>query len=246
MTIRENLARLRERIGALAAKAGRHVDEITLIGVSKTHPSEAIREAYEAGLRHFGENRVQEWETKRPRLDDLQGATWHLVGHLQSNKAGKAVRLFHSVDSVDDWELAQKLNRTCEGKDAGERLRVLVEVHLGGEETKTGIDEKGLEELAERVVTLERLQLRGLMCIPPYQERPEDVRPYFARLRELRDKLEGRLGRKLPVLSMGMSHDFEAAIAEGATEVRVGTALFGSRAPVKGIDRGTKENTGAA
>jgi PLP dependent protein len=246
MTIRENLARLRERIGAVAAKAGRHVDEITLIGVSKTHPSEAIREAYEAGLRHFGENRVQEWETKRPRLDDLQGATWHLVGHLQSNKAGKAVRLFHSVDSVDDWELAQKLNRACEGKAAGERLRVLVEVHLGGEETKTGIDEKGLEELAERVVTLERLQLRGLMCIPPYQERPEDVRPYFARLRELRDKLEGRLGRKLPVLSMGMSHDFEAAIAEGATEVRVGTALFGSRAPVKGIDRGTKENTGAA
>jgi PLP dependent protein len=246
MTIRENLARLRERIGALAAKAGRHVDEITLIGVSKTHPSEAIREAYEAGLRHFGENRVQEWETKRPRLDDLQGATWHLVGHLQSNKAGKAVRLFHSVDSVDDWELAQKLNRACEGKAAGERLRVLVEVHLGGEETKTGIDEKGLEELAERVVTLERLQLRGLMCIPPYQERPEDVRPYFVRLRELRDKLEGRLGRKLPVLSMGMSHDFEAAIAEGATEVRVGTALFGSRAPVKGIDRGTKENTGAA
>ena len=246
MTIRENLVRLRERIGAAAAKAGRHADEITLIGVSKTHPNEAIREAYDAGLRHFGENRVQEWETKRLRLDDLQGATWHLVGHLQSNKAGKAVRLFHSVDSVDDWELAQKLNRVCEGKTEADTLRVLVEVHLGGEETKTGVAEEGLEELAARIVEFERLQFRGLMCIPPYQERPEHARPYFAHLRELRDRLEVRLGRKLPVLSMGMSHDFEAAIAEGATEVRVGTALFGSRAPVKGIDEGAKENTGAA
>jgi len=246
MTIRENLARVRERIEAAAAKAGRRADEVTLIGVSKTHPSEAIREAYEVGLRHFGENRVQEWETKRPRLDDLDGATWHLVGHLQSNKAGKAVRLFHSVDSVDGWELAQRLNRGCGGRTAGETLRVLVEVHLGGEETKTGVAEEGLEELGERIVGFEWLQFRGLMCIPPYQQRPEDARPYFARLRELRDRLEGRLGRKLPVLSMGMSHDFEAAIAEGATEVRVGTALFGSRAAVKGIEQGAKENTETA
>jgi len=246
MTIRENLARLRERIEGAAVKAGRHADEIVLIGVSKTHPSEAIREAYEAGVRHFGENRVQEWEAKRARLDDLHGATWQLVGHLQSNKAGKAAKLFHSVDSVDDWELALKLNRACEGKTEGEILRVLVEVHVGGEETKTGVAEESLEELAERILTLERLQFRGLMCIPPYQERPEEVRPYFAHLRELRDRLEGRLGQKLPVLSMGMSHDFEAAIAEGATEVRVGTALFGSRAPVKGIEKGAKESTEAA
>ncbi|HEY1468318.1 MAG TPA: YggS family pyridoxal phosphate-dependent enzyme [Candidatus Acidoferrum sp.] len=246
MTIRENLARLRERIEAVATKAGRRADEITLIGVSKTHPSDAIREAYDAGLRHFGENRVQEWEAKRRRLDDLHDATWHLVGHLQSNKAGKAARLFHSVDSLDDWELAQKLNRSCDGKPAEDALRVLVEVHLGGEETKTGVAEQGLEELAEKILTLERLQFRGLMCIPPYQETPEQVRPYFARLRELRDRLEGRFGRKLPVLSMGMSHDFEAAIAEGATEVRVGTALFGSRAPVKGIEKDPKENTEAA
>jgi PLP dependent protein len=246
MTIRENLARLREGIEAAAAKAGRQADEITLIGISKTHPGEAIREAYEAGLRHFGENRVQEWEAKRPQLEDLDGATWHLVGHLQSNKAGKAARLFHSVDSVDDGELAQKLNRACEGKAAGETIRALLEVHLGGEETKTGVDEKSLDELAKNVLTLERLDLRGLMCIPPYQERPEDARPYFAHLRELRDRLEVRLGRKLPALSMGMSHDFAAAIAEGATEVRVGTALFGSRAAVKGIEQGAKENTGAA
>jgi PLP dependent protein len=156
MTIRENLARLRERIETAAAKAGRHADEITLIGVSKTHPSEAIREAYEAGLRHFGENRVQEWEAKRPRLDDLHGAAWQLVGHLQSNKAGKAARLFHSVDSVDDWELAQRLHRACEGKAAGETLRVLVEVHLGGEETKTGVAEEGLQELAEKILAFRR------------------------------------------------------------------------------------------
>jgi PLP dependent protein len=245
MTIRENLARLRERIETAAAKAGRHVDEITLIGVSKTHPSEAIREAYEAGLRHFGENRVQEWEAKRPRLDDLHGAAWQLVGHLQSNKAGKAARLFHSVDSVDDWELAQRLHRACEGKAAGETLRVLVEVHLGGEETKTGVAEDSLQELAEKILALERLQFRGLMCIPPYQESAEQVRPYFARLRALRDRLESRLGWKLPTLSMGMSHDFEAAIAEGATEVRVGTALFGNRAPVKETEKGAKENTEA-
>ena len=235
MTIRENLANLRERITSAAAKAGRHADEITLIGVSKTHPGEAIREAFEAGLRHFGENRVQEWEAKRARLDDLDGATWHLVGHLQTNKAGKAARLFHSVDSVDAWELAQKLNRAFVGKSAEQALRILVEVHLGGEETKSGVDEAGLQELAEKVVTLDRLQLRGLMCIPPYQQNPEDARPYFAHLRQLRDTLERRLGTKLPVLSMGMSHDFEAAIAEGATEVRVGTALFGSRAPANAI-----------
>ena len=242
MTIRENLARLRERMEAVSLKGGRRADEITLIGVSKTHSSEAIREAFGAGLRHFGENRVQEWDKKRGTLGDLHGPTWHLIGHLQSNKAGKAAKLFHSVDSVDDWELAQKLNRVCERELVGETLRILMEVHLGGEETKTGVDEEGLGELAEKIVTLGRLHFCGLMCIPPYQEDPEKARPYFARLRELRDSLEGRLGRKLPVLSMGMSHDFEAAIMEGATEVRVGTALFGTRPPGKGIQQGIGEN----
>lgn len=235
MTIRENLASLRDRIARAASKAGRRAEEITLIGVSKTHPGTVIREAYEAGLRHFGENRVQEWEGKRGGLEDLRDATWHLIGHLQSNKAGRAVKLFHSVDSVDDWELAQKLNRACQERPAGESLRVLIEVRLGGEETKTGANEEGLGELEERIATLDRLHFCGLMCIPPYQENQEKARPHFARLRELRDSLEGRLGRKLPVLSMGMSHDFEAAIAEGATEVRVGTALFGVRASGMGI-----------
>lgn len=242
MTIRESLAGLQARIEAVASKAGRQAAEITLIGVSKTHPGEAVREAYDAGLRHFGENRVQEWEKKRGILEDLHGARWHLIGHLQSNKAGKAAKLFHSVDSVDDWELAQKLDRAYQGKPVGEKLRVLVEVQLGGEETKTGVAEGGLEELAEKIVTLGGIHFCGLMCIPPYQENQEHARPYFARLRELRDSLEGRLGRKLPTLSMGMSHDFEAAISEGATEVRVGTALFGTRAFGKGIQRGTEEN----
>jgi PLP dependent protein len=234
MTIRQNLAKLQESIAAAVVKWARHADEITLIGVSKTQSSAAIREAFDAGLRHFGENRVQEWEGKRTELQGLP-ATWHLIGHLQSNKAGKAAKLFHSVDSLDDWELAQKLNRAWEGKSAGETLRVLLEVHLGGEESKTGVAEENLPKLAEQVATLDRLNFRGLLCIPPYQQQQEQARPYFAHLRELRDGLEVRLGRKLPVLSMGMSHDFEAAIAEGATEVRIGTALFGTRAVDKGI-----------
>jgi PLP dependent protein len=233
MTIRQNLAKLRESIEAAAVKAARHPDEITLIGVSKTHPSAAIREAFDAGLRHFGENRVQEWEGKRTELQGLS-ATWHLIGHLQSNKAAKAAKLFHSVDSLDDWELAQKLNRAWAGKPAGESLRVLIEVHLG-EESKTGVAEEHLGELADQVATLDRLNFRGLFCIPPYHQDQEQVRPYFARLRRWRDGLELRLGKKLPVLSMGMSHDFEAAIAEGATEVRVGTALFGTRTEGRGI-----------
>ncbi len=246
MTIRENLARVRERIAGAALKAGRGANEITLIGVSKTHPSDAIREAFEAGLRDFGENRVQEWEKKRGSLEDLQGADWHLIGHLQSNKAGKAAVLFRSVDSVDDWELARRLDRACGGNPAGETLRVLIEVHLGGEQTKTGVSEEGLGELAEQILMLEQLHFCGLMCIPPYQENQEQARPYFARLRELRDSLERRVGRRLPVLSMGMSHDFEAAIAEGATEVRVGTALFGTRAVAKGIQANTGENRDTA
>jgi PLP dependent protein len=234
MTIRQNLTRLQESIEAAAAKAARRADEITLIAASKTHSGAAIREAFDAGLRHFGENRVQEWERKRAQLQGLS-ATWHLIGHLQSNKAGKATKLFDSVDSLDDWELAQKLNRAREGKLAGETLRVLIEVRLGGEESKTGVAEENLGELADQVATLEGLNFRGLLCIPPYQQDQEQVRPYFARLRELRDGLEGRLGKKLPVLSMGMSHDFEAAIVEGATEVRIGTALFGTRAVGQGI-----------
>lgn len=228
-TIRENLGRVREQIADAARRAGRKPEEILLIGVSKTHPAGAVREAYEAGLRDFGENRVQEWEGKLPALQDLQG-TWHLIGHLQSNKAARASKAFHSIDSVDDWALAQRLDRAQAEKMSGKRLRVLLEVHLGGEESKSGVSEEGLPSLAERVLSFEHLYLAGLMCIPPFRENPEEARPFFAMLRGHRDALEQRLETKLPVLSMGMSHDFAAAIQEGATEVRVGTAIFGTRA----------------
>jgi PLP dependent protein len=228
MTIPENLLRVRERVVAAASRARRDPNEITLIGVSKTHPAEAIREAFAAGLRDFGENRVQEWEGKRGAVADL-AATWHLIGHLQSNKAGKAAKYFHAIDSVDDFALAEKLARCKSDFLSGAKLRVLIEVHLGGEETKSGVAEAQLEELAEKIHGVAELELAGLMCIPPYLENVEKVRPFFARLRELRERLRGRLGSALPVLSMGMSHDFEAAILEGATEVRVGTAIFGAR-----------------
>jgi PLP dependent protein len=228
-TIRENLARVRQQIADSASRARRNPDEITLIGVSKTHPAEAIREAFEAGLRHFGENRVQEWEGKRGGVAGLAGATWHLIGHLQSNKAAKAAKLFHAIDAVDDFALVQRLARAANEFLPAEKLRVLIEVHLGGEETKSGVSEAGLPELAEKVKGLADLELAGLMCIPPYLLDPEQVRPYFSRLRELRNQTVARLGQPLPVLSMGMSHDFAAAILEGATEVRIGTAIFGAR-----------------
>jgi pyridoxal phosphate enzyme (YggS family) len=227
-TIRENLRLVRQRIEAAAHRASRKPEEIVLIGVSKTHPADAIREAYNAGLRHFGENRVQEWEGKLGALTDLS-ATWHLIGHLQSNKAGRAAKAFHSVDSVDDWSLAQRLDRAQDEKGTAQKLRVLIEVHMGGEETKSGVSEADLPELSERILTLAHLEFAGLMCIPPFRENPEEVRPFFETLHKLKEQLESRVGRPLPTLSMGMSHDFEAAILEGSTEVRIGTAIFGTR-----------------
>ena len=226
--IRDNLLRVQERIDAAARKVGRRSDEITLVGVSKTHPAAAIRAAYEAGLRHFGENRVQEWEGKRGELGALQ-AHWHLVGHLQSNKAARAAGLFHSVDSVDDLALAQRLDRARDEQANGPKLRILIEVRVEEEESKSGVKPEETAALAGKLAELAHLELAGLMCIPPFLEEPAKVRPYFRRLRELRDSLARQIGRDLPVLSMGMSHDFEVAIEEGATEVRVGTAIFGSR-----------------
>ncbi len=227
-SVREHLLRIQEKIAGAAARAGRNAAEITLIGVSKTHPASAIREAFEAGVRHFGENRVQEWEGKRTGTEGL-AATWHLIGHLQSNKAVRAARLFHSIDSVDDLGLAQRLDRARVEAGIPGKLRVLIEVRVAPEETKSGVETQDLSRLAEEVAGLTRLELAGLLCIPPFLEQAEHVRPYFRRLRELRDDLGKTLGLALPVLSMGMSHDFEVAIEEGATEVRVGTALFGTR-----------------
>src|SRR6266481_9614503 len=227
-SVRANLLRIQERIAKAAERAGRRTEEITLIGVSKTHPANAIREAFEAGVRHFGENRVQEWEGKRAGTEEL-AATWHLIGHLQSNKAVRAASLFHSIDSVDDLALAQRLDRARVEVGIPEKLRVLIEVRVAPEETKSGVETREASELAEKIAGLPRLELDGLMCIPPFLEQAEKVRSYFRRLRELRDDLAKILGLALPVLSMGMSHDFEVAIEEGATEVRVGTALFGTR-----------------
>jgi pyridoxal phosphate enzyme (YggS family) len=204
---------------------------------------ESIRAAYSAGLRHFGENRVQEWESKQPLLKDLD-ATWHLVGHLQSNKVGRAVQLFDAIDSVDSVSLAEKLARArseaaaaqaaTPGTSHGERVRaarlpVLIEVRLDVTASKSGAEEGDLARLAEAILALPGLDLRGLMTIPPYFDDPEQARPYFRRLRELRDDLQIRAARLLPDLSMGMSHDFTVAIEEGATQVRLGTALFGLR-----------------
>jgi pyridoxal phosphate enzyme (YggS family) len=237
--IAANLERLRERVARAARRAGRRPEDVTIVAVSKTFPAEAIRSAYHAGLRHFGENRVQEWESKQARLADLQ-ATWHLIGHLQSNKARRAAHLFDRVDSVDSFALAQKLDASLamEAAEAGaaasgKRLQVLIEVRLGDEATKSGVAESDLPKLAEDVAGLAHLELLGLMTIPPFLDEPEEVRSYFAKLRELRDRLVPRVGQSLPVLSMGMSHDFQLAIEEGATEIRIGTALFGVRKSVE-------------
>ena len=201
------------------------------MAVSKTVELERIQQAYEAGIRVFGENRVQEFGDKAPRLQGLNDAQWHLVGHLQSNKAKKAAELFHAVDSVDSLRLAEKLNQAAE--QMNKILPVLIEINAGGEENKSGVppDSAELEELLQAAQCLTHLQVRGLMTIPPFTEDPEGARPYFRQLRQLRDKIASR---KLPriqmdVLSMGMSHDFEVAIEEGSTCVRVGAAIFGAR-----------------
>ena len=227
-SIAANLERITERIHGAAKRAGRRSDEVTIVAVSKTFPAERIRAAYDAGLRHFGENRIQEFEAKHS-LVCFSDAIWHFIGHLQSNKAHRAVHLFDRIDSVDSISLAHKLDLARATK--GKRLPVLIEVRLSEEETKSGVREAELPPLAESLRDSLHLELHGLMTIPPYASDPQNVRPYFRKLRELRDGLCRQLGLRLPVLSMGMSHDFEIAIEEGATEIRMGTALFGERAP---------------
>lgn len=244
--IAENLARIRERIEIAATRTGRPPDEITLVAVSKTHPAEKIRELYEAGVRHFGENRVQEREAKSAQLAGLD-ITWHMIGHLQKNKAVRAADLFHAIDSVDSVALAEKLNHAGDALTIGgagkvntatgsprpspkKRLDVLIEVRLDPEPAKSGVAPDQAPRVAEAILRLPCLELRGLMGVPPYFDDPEQARPFFRRLRELRDAMTAPLGaNRLPLLSMGMSHDFEVAIEEGATQVRIGTALFGER-----------------
>jgi PLP dependent protein len=230
-SIAENLARVRERIERAAARAGRSAGEITVVAVSKTFPAEAIQEAYAAGVRHFGENRVQEWESKQAHVPSPD-AVWHLVGHLQSNKAARAVKLFHTVDSLDSLDLARRLDRAVAGnteQTKTSRLRVLIEVRLDPTPAKSGVSDAELPALVDGVLELPHLDLQGLMGVPPPFGDAERVRPEFRRLRELRDAAAARAGLPLPILSMGMSHDFEVAVEEGATEVRIGTAVFGAR-----------------
>jgi len=232
MSIPENIGKVRGRIRTAAVRSGRDPREITLMAVSKTFPAERIREAYEAGVRDFGENRVQEFAGKAEALRDLSDARWHMIGHLQSNKAGRAAELFHAVDSVDSLKLAEKLNEAAGG--AGKKLSVLIEVNVGGEAAKSGVapDSPELEQLLSGISRFDSLEVSGLMTIPPFFDDSEAARPYFRKLRELRDRIATRNLTEIgmTVLSMGMSHDFEIAIEEGSTCVRVGTAIFGERA----------------
>ena len=231
MSIAKNLARVRERIAAAARKAGRNAGDIALMAVSKTVEPASIREAYDAGQRLFGENRVQEFEQKSSALRDLTGAEWHMIGHLQSNKAAKAAELFAAIDSVDSLKLAERIDSTA--AKLNKRVDVLIELNLGNEETKTGIRESSgdLKAVLAAATQLEHVRIRGLMTVPPFTDDPEGARPYFRKLRELRNHIAAQkiAGVSMDVLSMGMSHDFEVAIEEGSTCVRVGTAIFGAR-----------------
>ncbi len=215
--LRERWERVEQRIQDAAQRARRDRSEITLIAVTKKSPAEVLREAYELGLRQFGENYVQEFEKKHPALTGLADARFHLIGHLQSNKARPAAELFQVIETVDSEKLAQRLDQT------GRPLEVMIEVKLSAEETKVGAAPDALGALIEAIRACPNLRLTGLMTMPPWSDDPEVTRPYFRRLAEL-----GR-EHKLRNLSMGMSHDLEAAIEEGATHIRIGTALFGPR-----------------
>jgi pyridoxal phosphate enzyme (YggS family) len=244
MSIRDNIVLIRKRIEAAALRANRNPEDVQLMAVSKTQPADRIREAYEAGQRLFGENRVQEFQTKHAELAaasptaasaqvcdvfDIERAEFHLIGHLQSNKSAKAAEIFAAVDSVDSMYLADRLNQAAEKLD--KKLRLLIEINIGGEEAKTGFapDAEELIQLLGRRKEMKHIEIRGLMTVPPFTESPEGARKYFRELRKLRDELAARMNMNLPELSMGMSHDFEIAVEEGSTCVRVGTAIFGAR-----------------
>ncbi len=227
-TIAQRLQKVREQITLTCQRAGRpaaDADLIEIVAVTKTYPAETVRAILSAGLTNIGENKVQEAESKR---EEASGGTWRLIGHLQSNKARRAAALFDAVDSVDSIPLARALE--AHASDLGRRLTVLLQVNTSGEASKSGIaPDDRLTQLAEAVNELPSLQLEGLMTIAPFYKDAEKTRPAFARLRECRDRLATQLGLELPLLSMGMTHDFTAAVAEGATMLRLGTALVGPR-----------------
>jgi PLP dependent protein len=228
-SIAHNIQLIRERIANAAVGCGRSPGEILLLAISKTFPVESIAQAAQAGLHQFGENRVQEAESKILHFKEATNLEWHLVGHLQSNKARHAAELFDVIHSIDSIRLAQKIHQAS--LEIGKTLSVFLQIDLGGEETKFGAEPDRIREIVSDITGLKGIRLNGLMTLPPYFEDPEQARPYFAKLRELREMLEseqpGCLGQQH--LSMGMSHDFEVAIQEGATIVRIGTAIFGLR-----------------
>ena len=221
-TIAENLAAVRARIQAAASRAGRNPADVQLVVVSKTHPPEIVREAIAEGATVLGESRIQEAKSK---ILELPGKVqWHFIGHLQTNKAREAVELFHTVQSMDSTRLARELDKFA--GQASRRLAVLVECNVSGESTKFGFKPDEIMEALAELNTLPRLDIQGLMTMAPFSEDPQEARPTFRALRELRDRLQARHGIPLPTLSMGMTNDFEVAIEEGATMVRIGTAIF--------------------
>lgn len=227
MSIREALETVQGRLRAAAEAAGRSPSSITLVAVSKLQPPEAVREAYAAGQRDFGENYVQELGQKAEALADLADLRWHLIGHLQRNKAKQVAGLVTLVHTVDSLELGRELAKRRAAAAPGRRLPVLVEVSIAGEAQKHGVAPEALAALCDGLEALPELELRGLMCVPPFTEDAADARPHFDALARLRDAHGG--ARRLPELSMGMTHDLEHAVAAGATLVRVGTAIFGAR-----------------
>jgi pyridoxal phosphate enzyme (YggS family) len=231
MTIADNLARLHEQMTEACRRANRPIDEVALMAVSKVHPVEVILEAYAAGQRLFGENRVQEFQEKSPHVKDLTDAKFHLIGPLQSNKTAKAAELFDAIDAVDSLKIAQRLNTAA--ATLGKKLPVLIEVKLSHEESKHGLAPDELPSLLAAMEELESVTATGLMTVPPWSEDAEAARPYFRELRRLRNDSVARFPN-LKQLSMGMSNDFAVAIEEGSTCVRVGTALFGRRVPKAG------------
>lgn len=231
MSVAQNIASVQERIAEAAQRSGRRFEDITLMAVSKTFPAASIREAYTSGIRVFGENRVQEFSHKAEAVRDLEEAEWHMIGHLQSNKAAPATEAFDAIDSLDSLKLAERLNTSAE--KLGKKISVLIEVNVGGEAAKSGLapDSGELEDILTAASRLDHLEFRGLMTIPPLFEDAQQARPFFLRLRALRDQVAARhlSAIHMGTLSMGMSHDFEIAIEEGSTCVRVGTAIFGER-----------------
>ena len=231
MSIADNIARIRERMANAASRSGRMPGDVVLMAVSKIFSPAAIREAYDAGVRLFGENRVQEFAGKAPALHDLNGAQFHLIGHLQSNKAARAAELFSAIDSVDSIRLAERLNAAAQ--TLNRKLEVLIEINIGGEEAKSGLapDSQELQTLLGSAQSFPSLRIRGLMCVPPHSDDPDGARPHFHQMRALRERIRSQNlpSASMEVLSMGMTHDFEVAIEEGSTCVRLGTAIFGER-----------------